>query len=76
MKLAAYISRGQCFIARFGNWKWLYEDIPSDAKWIFNDRGGKCVDKEDIGYACMNNENLLTSEHYSDDELMNALMHG
>ena len=74
MKLAAYISRGQCFIARFGNWKWLYDDIPSDAVWILNDRGGKCVDKEEIGCACAENENIITSEHYSDDGLMKLLL--
>lgn len=75
MKLSAYISRGMCFIARFGNWKWLYDGIPVDAKWILNDRGGKCVSKEEIGYACLENETLITSEHFSSDELMNKLLH-
>lgn len=62
-----------CFVAKFGNWKWLYEDMPSDARWILNDKGGKAVSVEEIDRACANNENLITSHHFSDDALMNAL---
>jgi len=63
-----------CFIAKFGNWKWLYEDMPSDARWILNDKGGKAVSVEEIDRACANNESLITSHHSSDDALMNTLI--
>jgi len=75
MKLAAYISRGMCFVARFGNWAWLYDDIPSDARWILNDKGGKAVSVDEIDRACLENENLITSHHFSDDALMEAIIH-
>ena len=65
-----------CFVAKFGNWKWLYEDMPPDAKWILNERGGKAVSSDDIGKACLENENIITSNHFSDDSLMNFLLHG
>ena len=75
MKLSAYISRGMCFIAKFGNWKWLYDGIPPDAKWILNDREGKSVSSEDSDRACLENKNIITSHHFSDDRLMSTLIH-
>ena len=67
MSYAAYRSRGLIFIARFGNWKWLYEDMPVDANWIRNDQGGKRLSKEDAYNAV---DETATSQHFSSDELM------
>lgn len=75
MKLSAYIYQGQVFIARFGNWQWL-RPAPSGAKWILNERGGKAVSFDEVERACLENENLVTSQHFSDDNLMDVLIHG
>jgi hypothetical protein len=73
MKLAAYISQGSCFVAKFGNWKWLYEDIPNDAEWVLNDKGGKAVSVEEIDRHCADNETEIHTHRFSDDRIMDTL---
>lgn len=74
MKLAAYIHQGRCFIAKFGGWRWLYNDIPGKAKWIRNEKGGKCVTAEDIDKAISESKVLITSFHFSTDDLKHKLI--
>lgn len=74
MNLSAYIYQGQVFIARFGNWQWLCP-APAGAKWILNERGGKAVSFDEVERACAENENLVTSWHFSDGNLMDTLIH-
>lgn len=65
---AAYFVATACFIARYGDWLWLYEDIPTNAEWIKNDRGWRRLSKEDIEYAILDRGNV-TSMHFSSAEV-------
>jgi hypothetical protein len=67
---SAYFSQCRCFIARFGDWKYLYTDIPDNADWILNGSLGKSITMEEIQRAIMQrDENQISSIHFSSEKV-------
>jgi len=65
---AAYFSNGKVFIALWGDWKFLYNDMPLNVTWIKNDREGKKVTKDDIARSILKKEtDLINTYVFSSD---------